>query len=286
MKRTFELITVTLVLLYYNYIVWYGHIFELSQSVSLQYMKPYVYRQLVPTIIRAMEWVGIRVDVATIIITTCAGVGFYLSLGTLLKNKPLLPFISVLLGIFLFSMWHKIYDFMTVWLWTVLFLKLINRDYKWFSVLFLFLCLNRIETALFVVPIYFVQERNWKFSLLLSVLFGVLFVFLRLYFSDNVGVSALVEPTRNLHRLVTHWELSVVHLLLFGTPFLLALQRTQDMDIFYLILFPVFVVLYVIFGQAFEIRVFWEVYPLLISVISTKKYTLSNIPILNSASET
>ena len=283
MKRTLELIVVVLILAYYNAVMWYGHVFELSQTVSLEYMKPYVYRQLVPVIIRAMGWV--RVDIATVIVTTCAGVGFYLSLCTLLKNKPLLPLFAVLIGLFLFSMWHKVYDFMTAWLWTILFLKLLDRNYKGFSMLFLLLCLNRIETALFIIPIYFLIERNWKFSILLSVLFVLLFVFLRFYFSDNVGVSALVEPTKNIHRLITHWELSLAHLLIFAVPFLLAVRQFSIIGQFYLILFPVFVVLYVVFGQAFEIRVFWEIYPLLISIISTSIPSPSSTPVLNFATD-
>lgn len=282
MKRTLELLVTLSVLLYYNFVMWYGHVFELSQTVSLGYMKPYVYRQLVPYLIRGLEREGIRVDIATIIITTIAGIGFYLSLSALMKNIPIYPMVFFIVSLFLFVVWHKIYDFMTAWLWTMLFIKLLNRDYRWFSVLFILICFNRIETALFVVPVYCLQEKNWKFSSAMLSLSVVLFLFLRLYFSDNVGSSALIEPIQNLQRLASNWQTTLIHLFIFGTPFYLALQQKHPIHSYYVVLFPVFVVLYLIFGQAFEVRVFWEVYPLL-TFIFTRSLILSSKQALNFA---
>lgn len=249
------------------------------------YTRPFVYRQLVPLLARGIEFLGVPGNIALIVVMTLSGVGFYLALRKLaqefydLSNRQdIYLLVGTLASVLVLGIFRKPYDLMTVCL-VSLFLYYFWTDQKVKHLItFALACLNR-ETAILLVLFYVV----YLFSLLkyksvrreiigMSLLQGAIYLLItlgiRYMFAATEGSSAWIEPTENILKFSNQPYRTLLHLSV--TIFLMWwMSRGWEHKPYYLryafsLFAPLLLIMYVVFGQAFEIRVFWEISPLVI----------------------
>lgn len=277
MKHFLNIIVVAIASAIYAGVHWYNNFTIVNWIMSTNLDKPFVYRQLVPMLVRGLSE-SMRMDVALILVVTLAGIGFYISLAFLgnhfgLKNE--LGFlITVLLGLLLFGMYRSSYDLMTAFLWTLALLFIFQHSQFLYAILFPIICLNRIETSIFLVGLWIVfYSKEWTFIVYQIVIFLSFYIGLYVTFSQNYGTSVWIEPAENLQKFLSNPRLLMLHISIFMAMIVLVLRNWSQKDYrlrrAFMVLLPVFLVLYVIFGQAFEIRVFWEMLPLVGIMMST-----------------
>jgi len=285
MKKIINSLFVAIVTFAYASVYWLGarNMQDAESMTSLGYYKPYVYRQLVPMLARALESIGIRIDLAVVLIVTLSGVGFYLALRSLValyhpmtNTTEIIVLLSVFAGMLLFGDFRMPYDLMTAALFTLAFLFIARGETRNYLLLFPFICLNR-ETAILLPIVYVAFAYVWKRGNLKqnSIVFvyslGVYLLItlaLRLYFAGNPGLSAWVEPWLNIQRFINHPAKSLLHL--SGTIILLYLiandwmQKPALLRIAFIFMFPILTGIYFIAGQSFEVRVYFELYPVIV----------------------
>ncbi len=266
----------------YAAIYWLGdrNLWQVELLTSLDLNKPWVYRQLVPILARTIAALGVRIDIALVLVVTAAGVGFYLALRSLAflfykmddKAEILIIFL-VLLGMILFNYERLPYDLMTAWLFTLAFLYIARVDDNSLAIVFVLACLNR-ETAFLLIILLGVTalvrgdaRKRWGLIFILTLIFVLIQLALRIVFHENDGLISWIEPALNLLRFKNHPGRTLTH----GSITLILLwlacrdwtRKPYYLKLAFLCLAPPLVILYLVFGQAFEIRVFWEGYPIL-----------------------
>lgn len=236
--------------------------------------RPYAYRHLVYWIINGIRLMGVSLEWSVLIVTVLCGLGFYLCLqNTILHYKKvsdLKIILMYLLGLLLFQEQHKFYDLLTAFLWSLSLLCMIKQNHLGFAAVFPLVCLNRIETAPFLVVGYFLLYSR-KITLYFPLIFIVLWVVLHKYYAGNPGETALIEPVENLWKFVHFPILTLCHFVISGGLLWMVFRNWKNkpmlLCMMFVVLLPTFLILYIIFGQAFEVRVFWEIYPLVASLI-------------------
>lgn len=278
-KRLIGTTAVALSTFAYAAVYWLGNdnLDQAQMLTSLQFHKPWVYRQLVPLLARAIALLGIRIDLALVLIVTVAGVGFYLALRSFasflykLDDKAeILIILLVVLGLLLFGYLRLPYDLMTAWLFALAFRYIALGEDDKLTVVFVLACINR-ETAflllLFMAPITKFRWERFAFTLKLGILFVLIQVAIRLIFQHNAGLPAWVDPIQNIRDFIdnpirTLWHATVTAVLLW-----LVYRDWNKKPVYlrlaFVILKPIMAALYLVLGQAFEVRVFWEIYPVL-----------------------
>ena len=265
MKIYLNSIVVAVVTFVYASSMWLG---ESAEIVSTSYQRPFVYRQLVPFLVRFLDNF-LPVDYTIILIVTLTGVGLYLALQSLAKflgiENELGVLIVVLAGLALFSSYRKPYDLMTGLLWTLAILFIMQGEYKKFTALFVLVCFNRIDTASILLLVWAIFNFwRWEWVCANITIYILTFLGLRLLFMDNAGAEMWIEPIKNLQALFS-FPMLLLHLALSGIVLWLVFRNWERKSVLmrwvFLLLTPIFLVLYVVFGQAAEIRVFWELVP-------------------------
>ena len=248
---------------------------------KIENYKPFVYRQLIPILTRLL---GFREDLATVIIVTLSGIGFYIALRELIykyyefsKKYEVVILGFFITGLLFFSYERKPYDLPTAFLFTLALLFIAKDQIRNYMILFPFICLNK-ETAwlLIVFSLVFAQymnypkaQRNWLALYQVFIYVGIM-LGLHWYFADNPGVNAWVEPVKNLLRFIHNPAQTLLHLSV--TTFLLFMAckdwywKPALFRVALLVMGPPLVFGYFIFGQAFEVRVFWEIYPVIVAL--------------------
>ena len=246
---------------------------ELMTSMSLN--KPWVYRQLVPILARAIESLGIRIDFALVLVVTLAGAGFYLSLRSLAflfykqdDTVEILIILLVLLGLVLFNYERMPYDLMTAWLFTLAFRFIfLCRDNE-LLIIFSLACLNRETSFLLIILVGVLAIKTgmrYLLTLQLIMIFVLVQLALRIVFHDNAGLVGWIEPRLNLLRFANHPERTLLHGLITLALLWTACRSLKLKPYYFRLAFvsmaPPLVLMYLVFGQAFETRVFWEIFP-------------------------
>lgn len=179
MKTLINSLFVALVTFAYASVYWLGSrgsigiMQDAGSLTSASYYKPFVYRALVPWLARLVASLGVRVDLALVLIVTASGVGFYLAL--------------------------------------------------------------------------------------------------RAIFADNPGAPAWVEPGLNLLRFYNHPARTLLHLA--GTEVVLWMvakdwtQKPALLRTAFIVMAPILTAFYLVLGQAFELRVFFEIYPVIVLLV-------------------
>lgn len=180
----------------------------------------------------------------------------------------------LLIGIFP----QHVYDVPTAMFFTLALLFFQRRQLRTYACLFPLVCLNR-ETAILLVllfAVYFASRlpaREYLFFLLFQlVIYAAVFAALRLAFADAPGQALSISLADNL-RTYAGSPLSTALLLgLVGAVGALvarkwyrapALMRTA-----LLVFAPILVVMYLLVGRSFEVRVFIELVPV-VAIIAT-----------------
>lgn len=267
----------------YAAIYWLGdlNLWQVELLTSINLNKPWVYRQLVPILARAIAALGIRIDLALVLVVTIAGAGFYLALRSLAflfykmddKAEILIIFL-VLLGMILFNYERLPYDLMTAWLFALAFLYIARGDDNRLAIVFVLASLNR-ETAFLLIIFLGViasargNARNQRWLIFtLTLIFVLIQLTLRIVFQENDGLISWIEPAFNLLRFKNNPVRTLVHgsitLVLLWLACRDWIRKPYYLRLAFVSLAPPLVLMYLVFGQAFEVRVFWEIYPILV----------------------
>jgi hypothetical protein len=170
----------------------------------------------------------------------------------------------------LFIEYRTVYDLATAVLWTSAFCLLRDGKHKAYLFVFVLACLNRIDTAPFLALLHFAYFRDWKWAMVQGAIFVSVFGGLRWVFFENVGLEAWVMPISNVQKYLASWQTMFwLSALIVSLCFVFRGWASKPLFLRYafVILFPIFVALHIVFGQPFEFRVFWEVYPLIVSLM-------------------
>ena len=272
MKTLLNSVVVGTVTYFWASIYWMDGV---SSWQTEQYLQPWVHRPLVPWLINILEWLDILENIATVSIVTLSGVGLYLAMLALIRatNNTVSEWkvmLAVVAGLVAFHLCRSPYDLMTALLWTLALLFIVKQNHVGFFVVLILACLNRIETAPLLIVLYWLRfPRSKKLPVIVSsvLMFITIHIILRITFADVPGSTAWISPLENL---VTFWQSPLRTLLHFVVTVVILLRIVKRADYqplyfqrAFVVLAPIFVILYLVFGQAFELRVFWELFSIL-----------------------
>jgi len=274
MKNKINILLVGAVTFVWASIFWLGdnNLWQAERSASLELYKPWVYRQLVPMLARLLESIGIRIDLAIVLIVTASGIGLYLALRSLVNHyypdNDALVVCSVFAGLLMFGYARLQYDLTTAWLWTLALLYIAKEETYNYLMLFPLICLNR-ETAFLLIIIYTIHKPHDISETAYQIgVYALVAVALRVMFADNGGVESWVEPLQNIQRFINHPVQTLLHIATAGVMLWIAAKGWQQKPAFlrlaFLVLAPALTAAYIIAGQSFEVRVFWELFPVVV----------------------
>ena len=291
MKRLLTFLTVTFVSFSFAFTYWIDSI-QVNEYVSLTLYKPFVYRQLVPMLARTLIWFGIPANWAIVLMMTTAGIGFYYALRALIfhfyKTNDLYILALWSFGLMLFW-WERLpSDWMTACLFSLALLFLVQDRLLAYCLLFPIICSNRYETALLLILFHLIYYWNGK------QLHGVIFFYqlftwmgfvvgLHILFANNGGADVWMMPVHNLQVFFAHPLHSLLHIAIFGAILLFVFKDWNSKPIFlrtaFVIFAPILLIAYWVFGQAWEVRVLFETYPvaallMLPSIVRVKEFAV------------
>jgi hypothetical protein len=286
MKLYINSLFVGLITFIYASVYWLNEIQFASTLTSLDMAKPFVYRQLVPFLARSLSYLGVRIDWAVCLVVTFFGVCLYLSMRRLYfyfyeqsDKGEIYVLVSVFVGMLLLGQERWMYDLATATFFTLA-LYFVFRVENWkYLVVFTLATLNR-ETSFLLILVYVVMllyykrygvNYSWWTTACQIYIYFVITYSIRILFQFNVGSSVWIEPLENLHKYTTH-PLETVIYLMIAVIILWRVFRNWNSKFFslrlaFVVIAPILFVLYLVCGQAFEVRVFWEVYPLVVLLI-------------------
>lgn len=182
--------------------------------------------------------------------------------------------VSVITGLLLFNNSFAVYDLATAFLFTLAFYFLATgRDIE-YLILFPLICLNR-ETAILLTVFCIVLSIACKRNDIDFIGYQVFVwfasqVFLRWVFIDSPGVL-WIEPMENLQKFIADPIRTILHLSVMIIILFLVFRNWKSKPLFLRLAFmtfaPLLMVAYLVLGQAFEIRVFWEVYSVVVLLV-------------------
>ena len=282
MKLYLNSLIVAVVSFFWSYIYYAGGLYPED------YTRPFVYRQLVPLLARGIEFLGVPAGVALVVVMTLSGVGFYLALRKLaqefyhLSNKQELYLVAGVLGSMLvMGAYRKPYDLMTALLFTLAFRYMWRGRSREYFLVFVLSCVNR-ETTFLLILLYVVFSwlmsvpfwQVFKMTVCQVMIFVLITYVLRIALAEAPGSGLWIEPAENIIRFTDQPYRFLLHL---GGAFLVlwwVFREEPKKPTFWLVSFvvisPVLTLMYLVCGQAFELRAFWEISPLVI-VLSIPK---------------
>lgn len=285
-------LVIVLVTFFWSSAYWLGesNLWQVERLMSLDLAQPWVYRQLVPILVRGVAYLGVPLDVALVLVVTLSGVGFYLAVRKLalefydLSNWQEIGIVAgYSVSILLLGYNRLPYDLMTACLFALALLYMWTAESGKYLLVFTLSCLNR-ETTFLLILLYvafllfsrksIIFWRIFKTAIVQIVIYGTITYALRVVFADNSGAGLWVEPWLNILRFVNNPYTTMLHISVASVVLWLVFRGEPDKPTFWLFSFalfaPVLTVMYLVCGQAFEVRVFWELAPLAI-VLSLPK---------------
>lgn len=271
--------------------------------------RPFVYRALVPTIARlstplvpigfvesAMsfdvirQWLSLldaatypREAFVTLLVLIGSLLGFVVVFRQLISSVGYSEFTKNLVSIValsilpLFFKFGYIYDFSSLFLFTLGLLLLSRKQFAWFLLVFALATLNK-ETSILLTVVYvfhYWKRIDRKQFLWIAILQLVIFMLIKgsltYYFSDNPG--SFVQFHLSEHILFFH--IAPVYFLVLSSILgialvLLVIIHWKNKPVFIrnsAVIFAPLFVLYIFFGFPFEFRVFFEFLPILMILI-------------------
>ncbi len=278
-KKIFGSVVVGCSAFAYAAVYWLGNrnLWQVELLTSTNLNKPWVFRQLVPILARAIASLGIRIDLSLVLVVTIAGAGFYLALRSLAflfykqdDKVEILLVLLVMFGMIIFNYGRLPYDLMTALLFTLAFRAIfLCRDNE-LLIIFSLACLNR-ETSFLLIIFMGVLAIKTRMRFVITLQMVLIFVLVQLalrdVFHDNAGMVAWIEPMQNIQRFANDPGRTLLHglitLVVLWTAFKDWTLKPYFFRLAFVSLAPVLLILYVCFGQAFEPRVLWEGYPIM-----------------------
>lgn len=180
--------------------------------------------------------------------------------------------IAVEVFMIVFYQERKVYDLSTAVFFAYGLGWIARRKYALYFLAFPLACINRETTFLLTIifAVYGCWRIDWKtwiFGLgYQGVVFGVVRLFLVTHFADLPGGDFLFRPLENLYQFLMVPLLTATHLCVFIAVTWLCLRnwkmKPSLLRTSFLILATSITMLYLVFGWAFEVRVFAEVFPI------------------------
>jgi hypothetical protein len=176
--------------------------------------------------------------------------------------------LAVELFMVLFFLECKIYDLVTAAIFA-LSLGLLARE-KFLAYFFVFVigCLNR-ETMILMTAVYvlhFHGQPGWRAGAIYQlVVFVIIRIALMVHFAGAPGGAFWFRPVENIEWFMQFPWVSLVHWAALALVTWLCIRQWYRKPLLlrnaFTVLAPSLVMLYLVFGWAFEVRVFAEVYP-------------------------
>lgn len=279
MKHYLNFTLVAVVSFFWSYIYYSGGLYPED------YTRPFVYRQLVPLLARGIEFFGVPAGIALVVVMTVSGVGFYLALRKLAQEfynlsdwQELYLVGGVLVSLMVMGAYRKPYDLMTALLFTLFFYYFWTDQKAKHLLVFAFSCVNRETTFLLVLfyVVYLFPMLKYKRSRyeivwmsLSQIYLYVLITFaVRFILSDSVGSSLWVQPVENILKFADQPYRFLLYLLgALGLMWWMSRgweQKPEYLRYAFGLFAPILLVAHLIVGTAFELRIFWELAPLVI----------------------
>lgn len=259
--------------------------YQPNNFYSMDY-KPFIYRQLSIQGINFLHLFGLRYETSAILFTGVAGVFFSLSLVYLLKatkftQKPeIVALLSLSVFTFIFQRYMKPYDLATAGFFAWMLALMYERRFGGYLFAFTLSCINR-ETTIFILPVfvlYFLIYKVKYFWILCGaqiLIFGIVQGIIRYALRDvSDGIDMWIVPMHNIQAYLAT-PMTIIHASLIIVSLWIAYlnwkQKPAILILAFSLLFPIFLFLHLLSGQAFEYRTFAEVYPILASLIAWRK---------------
>lgn len=284
-QTVFLYLLATLTAMFFS-VAWIGFYNPLSEEnvvdvINSTQVRPYVMRVLMPFLARTLTRVlPLQPDIAIFIVVSISIIMMYISLiyffSAFIGDNPrteVTAFICFILVIAMIGVHRKIYDPATVMLFSFSLGLLARRKFTAFYLLFPIVTLNR-ETS-FLLTLFFIAYFYKRISMP-KYLFGIYWqglIFLGIKFSleyifaSQAGDSFLIRPALLFQTYFSNWQPALFLLILLLASIFTVFKRWNRKPAFlrtaYLSMFPLQLLLYVIFGYAFEIRVMIESFPTL-----------------------
>lgn len=286
-NKLIHLLAIPTIYIFWQYVqLWAG-------MKSIEYtMRPFVYRMLVPELVDIWMWFGLPKDLSYILTISLSFLGFIVAFKILLQEITGkvdwgMMYVSSWGLILLVWAYSKPYDIMTVFLMTLCYLFIWKQNHFYLALLFPVLCLNR-ETAFLITlvcAVWFWRKMslsNWLSMLTYqTTVFVALQGLIRIHYSSAVGENFQSNFWSNLQIFYQHPYGTLA--LLFGAGLLLYFaclhwnQKNSFLKTSLVVLFPVQILLYLLFGRGYEIRVFAEVYPIVALLIYSREMSNEKI---------
>lgn len=264
-----------------------GNLWQVEKLTSLDLAKPWIYRQFVPELARLLSLTGLRIDYALVVVVTLSGVLFYLYLRKLYfhfypesMKGEIYVIGSVFVGMLIFGYNRLPYDLMTAFLMTLGLYYIITLQNWKYLVVFALACLNR-ETAFLLLLVYgvfwlyyhkYIPKLSWWMTACQIYIYGLITYCLRLVFQYNPGSTLWIEPWLNLVRYYNHPAQTVLYLGVMGIILWLVFRKWNTksfaLRLAFVTITPLLFVMFIVCGQPYEIRVFWECWGLVVTLIS------------------
>ncbi len=237
------------------------------------YLKPFVYRALVPWVSQIVHATGIPYTVIIPAVAMISAAAFVFFMALLLEqySKPypdIIALASLAVFVVLFADYAHIYDLPTAVLFTACLYYLTIDDKRSYLIAFTLACLNR-ETAFLLIAVYLVYtwqvKREFKMLAAQTAIFVAVQLGVRYLYRGMAGTNAWSMWQVNAQTYITHSLETLITLAALIILTALVLRNWQSkprlLRVAFAIMFPALVLLSLFLGGAFEFRTFAEVYP-------------------------
>jgi len=215
----------------------------------------------------------------------------YLFRGLFKASEQFIDIVSILTVLGLPCLyWFNtyLYDFMTLFLFTLGLATMLRCKWRLYLLVFALACVNKETTILltFIYAIHFFKNQKVKLSTYISllliqiVIYASIKIFLDLSFIHNPGGVVEYWLKRNIMLLLHPYPISLY--LQWALLGFLVIYKWSEKPLFLkhglLILIPLFVTM-VLWGWIFELRVFYEAYPIVILMMAHSVARIFNVRI-------
>jgi hypothetical protein len=260
---------------------WKNPLFRLVDMIAGTAYRPYVYRALIPFLVRVLEGIyPLRPELYAFGLMFLTLVGFVLTLRSFAvyfwksdRKADLVSLLSIIGLIPFIARDGKIYDFPDLFLFTLGLLFIVRQQWKGFFIVYLLGCFNKETMVLLslVFAVYYFRRMParefWALLIGQTLLFGAIKLFITWVFRSNPGGVVeyhLVEQIKGL--------LYLPDFLLFYGSFALCTvifvlvdwrKKPEYLRLAAGALLPALLVANLFFGVPYEIRTYLDVYPVL-----------------------
>lgn len=284
-NKQYKIIAIAILIIIFIYLLWQYTFVFYENNFSGYVDRPFVYRQFVPQMALFLSVISpIQLNNAVVVVIILSAIGFTVSLRHLYLAfwkksfyTEVFTLLSGILVLILFMFERKVYDLSTAFFITLALNLLARKNFKAFYLLYPLSCLNRettfLLTLLFIVYYYKkLSIRNYVFGLIYQVITYLLIrLFLMYIFRNNPGFPLYYRLIDNFH---LHYSepmntiiLAAVVLIVFIFVAYRWNTKPEFLRVSLQVFFPVLFILYVFLGGSFELRVFIEVYPILMLLL-------------------